>query len=826
MHWIVDGCKRFASACCFWSLMSCWLVAAEFQLGDALEPSDTIQRMTVSVTIGSDGGDLCEPVALDLGLGFPFWLHPLGREATDIIPFGAVPTESSAEQTLPAGGSATFTFTLDGDTAVDRFRTSAQLLQGVQISDIARIGFIGAGQNDWTLQSYEIRINDKLFASADQINQRSLQQLENVRFEIADLNLQLAPLTSKRDDLHALAEAQLATEADLQTLAELDKQLRPLRHRLRWLNGQVAGQYPWYMEEAFDPSWRAESSVESVSITLLTASHPGADTRNSIYFRTGGHKFLLADWDDPLTPTAAPQTFELDLLSGPLSAADFRGNFLGTLASAQPYGKTPDRWHPLRLIVAVNDVVTYDSEDYPFDRKSLDTIRLIPPAHLDNAGQLVLNNNRSLREIYVWESGKALGLDPIDGSALPVPEPDAPNAPQPEPGLSDDGPSDGEEGENFAPFPGEGPQSGWDEGWLPGESIPDWPWQPGGLGGWLGLPDWTLPGGGGGGSGGGGGNGAKPPPVGPTFALQNVRVTSGWKTSDPFVIEWDVSGDENEIKEYRVSLHEFRPDAPPYFGLELASTNVGLGARTASLTIAGPITGVHYVLPKVTALPSGQTLNLYFEWGPARPVFPPQADPVKHRPHLFPLTYTYVSNANPNVPQSDIISLGSEPPHGRGVWTFGRQQSHIDFEFDDPSAGGGWNIALRPDANDQQLEFGTVNAFIVVGPPLPSQKYRFLTHAGFINGKDAANTAQVSLPYTLTRVFPPPQLSMLGVMSPVTVTNPASGPPQPMKAVEFEINMANMMPGGYLLQVTARVEGGIVDPQHPLGLFGLRLIPE
>ena len=74
-------------------------------------------------------------------------------------------------------------------------------------------------------------------------------------------------------------------------------------------------------------------------------------------------------------------------------------------------GDAPDRWHPERIRVEVDGSVVYDSEDYPYDRKSLKAIRLIPPAHLDQDGKLTSNKNHTLREIYVWESGKALGLD-------------------------------------------------------------------------------------------------------------------------------------------------------------------------------------------------------------------------------------------------------------------------------------------------------------------------------------------------------------------------------------------------------------------------------
>src|SRR5262249_30875317 len=133
----------------------------------------------------------------------------------------------------------------------------------------------------------------------------------------------------------------------------------------------------------------------------------------------------------PLTAGAGPRAFGLDLLAGPLTAADLRGWALGMLAHPNPFGRAPDRWHPQRLLVEIDGRTVYDSEENPLDRRSLEAIRLIPPAHRDQDGQLLVNTPIG-RETFVWEAGKGMGLDPDQGDPLPLPDPKDAMFPQPE----------------------------------------------------------------------------------------------------------------------------------------------------------------------------------------------------------------------------------------------------------------------------------------------------------------------------------------------------------------------------------------------------------
>lgn len=158
------------------------------------------------------------------------------------------------------------------------------------------------------------------------------------------------------------------------------------------------------METGFQPIGRAGTPVQKLTLTVVTAPHHAAETDNYVYFRTGGHKYLLSGPAAPLTPDFGPQVFELDLSAAPLTASDLRGYALGMLANRPPYADAPDRWHPERLRVEVDGRVVYDSEDNAIDRSSLAAIRLIPPAHLNSAG-VVVENDPIARETFVWEAG-------------------------------------------------------------------------------------------------------------------------------------------------------------------------------------------------------------------------------------------------------------------------------------------------------------------------------------------------------------------------------------------------------------------------------------
>ncbi|MEA1951335.1 MAG: hypothetical protein U9N87_08120, partial [Planctomycetota bacterium] len=284
-------------ACLILSGMFSTSAIADFKMGKELKPADEVKKLSVTITVGKDGGDLQEGVALDLGLGFPLLLEPVGREASQAAEFGAVPQETTAGKKIAAGKSGKFTFTLKADatgqdkatgqnqaavkdqaTGQDQFDTSSQLLDGIRVSDITRIGFAGLGKKKWTLAGYDILVNDKLLASNDKVDAKLGDALTAAQFGIADLGLKIAPLAKTVSDLAALDDTKLATEADLKQLAETKKKLQPLADKLKLLKAQNLGKYPWFTDDKFVPLGQEGAAIKSAKVTLLTRKHSGAGT--------------------------------------------------------------------------------------------------------------------------------------------------------------------------------------------------------------------------------------------------------------------------------------------------------------------------------------------------------------------------------------------------------------------------------------------------------------------------------------------------------------------------------------------------------------------
>ena len=635
-------------------------VQADFQLKTDREASEVVESLTVRIDVGAQGGDLQEPVALDLGLGFPFWLHPVGRSPAEPAPFGAIPQQTTAGTKVAAGSSATFTFVLEGEAGQDVLGTTPQLLAGVQVSDLARIAFASQGTNDWVLAGYEIQLNGQTFASNDKVDVKAKEAQDDARFRLADLGLQTAPLEQEFGDLSALAQTQLASSADLARLVEVEQQLAPLQVRKRWLEGQVRGEYPWFEQAGFSSPWRQGATVGSLGAILVTDTHPGADTNNYVYFRSGGHKYLLGSPGEPLSGQLGPQEFSIDLLAGPLTAADMRGYAVGMLAHAQPYGSAPDRWHPRRILIGVDGRLVYDSDQSPIDMNSLEAIRVISPAHLDAQGQVVKNVPTD-RETFLWEAGMGIGLDQA-GGVLPLPPPGEPG---------------------FDPFPGEviicpdgGNWPGWDPAWPAPPLWIDWVF------GWL-LPDLGIwppwP---------------DPPPVGDPFQIETVAITSGWKYDDTFILEWAVAGDEGPIDHYEVSLVEIDPAIDPPLQAAVVSATVAAGSRDHSFTLPAPMVGApRYLAPMVVAVPSDPAITPHERIGPAKAVFPTGTDPASQ-----PLLQNVYNRTTPPLLgiTSHSVSFGGQPPaSGRAVWAAGEVESHNGILFDNASPG--WNIGVRPE---------------------------------------------------------------------------------------------------------------------------------
>jgi hypothetical protein len=801
-----------------------WLLFGDgYQITGDFDGQSAIESITVKVNIGSDGEDLQEPVALDLGLGFPLWLHPVGRHDEETLPFGAVCQSSTATSTVAAGQSATFTFNNSGDPGLDHRRSTEQLLKGVRIADISRIGFTSQGSTEWVLGGYEISINGRLFVANDSINVRISEAQEAAAFRLAELDLQVGPLEQELTELKALEETGLADESDLTRLQELDESLGPLLAEKRRLEAQRNGLYPWYEELEFSSPWRVGEPVQSASVSVETQSHPGADTDNYVYFATGGHKYLLGSPEQPLSGVEEIQEFELDVLQGPLTAADLRGFSLGMLAHGQLNGQVPDRWHPRRLVVEIDGRIVYDSEESELDRRSLEAIRLIPPAHIGDDGSVVVNIPIE-RETFVWTAGSALGLDLEHGGAAAFPSTGDELYPEPETGLLDWETETGVDAgvypdfpEYYPPFPGEyapgggwgpepwwGPDSGaWDQDWdRPPRwlRVLFWLW-------WFqnhdadDLPNWLddLI---------NGSDEDEVEPDGEPFQVDNVRITQGWRYGDEFRVEWDISGDEGEIDHYEIELLPIRPEnINPISGPSLIPSTTALaGSRSTGGLHPTEDIEIKYLMPKVTAIPVDPEATAHSYDGPARAIFS-HGSRAEDQFALGAPVYV-----NPDGTFSLPPTIGP-PPEGteRAIWFFGREQGHIGLVFE--NATPGYNIALLPHEDDTYL-------MIPLRANEPNRfegKRRVVAHVGFLGDSDIDNSANVSLRCTLQgdahHIYDAQEFTL----------ETTADSPQPFKRYTQEVDTADGGPGTASLIIHIHVYGGVLDPAHPPAIFGLRV---
>lgn len=812
------------------------------KLGD-VAADERIQTISVKIDVGADAADLDEPVALDLGLGFPLWLHPLGRPDGTAVPAGAVPQETDAKTTIAAGASGSFTFRLEGEAGQDQLRTTPRLLTGVRVADIGRVGFAGLGRSNWILAGYEIRINGKLFASSNTPHADGDAAIAKARTRLVDLDKTIATLREELAELDKRGAAGKATGADRERfqkaqaelaaavtegsalriryrlnpraaaaqaaagmrLADLEAELAKLRKEAaldgdaapappnprlaallaekRRLEGQLEGKYPWFEDSTFV---RPAATVEKARVIVETWDHAGADSKNRVYFAAGGHRYFLNGAGEPLTAAGGPQEFWLDLIAGPLRPADLRGWGLGMLAHPGLQGAAPDRWHPRRLLVEIDGRVIYDSEDAVLDRRSLQAIRLIPRAQRGAAEDQLVLNKATARQLYFWEAGKGLGLDADTGSVVPLPPRGDTDSPQPEPGLSGDGaaPPDVDNfPPDFDPFPGEPFPPPWAP--LP----PDDPgWQP--------PPPDPLP------------PGVDPPPAGPPFQVDSAEITMGWKAGDSFKIEWKVSGDESGIDHYEVSLIAVRPDQANVYAEQLLQATVGKDQRSyvGAVGPAAPGVGPYYfVAPMVVAVPTDPTAKTtaHERIGPARAFFPADADALRQ-----PVPVKFVFDNAAGTHGEGAFGATIVPGTARGAWTLEAVDGHNAILFGSPRPG--LHVGYRPEPGDTIT--GHFTAADIKGPQ------RLLCHLGF-EGAGGSNTMNVtvfvSLKNAAGQLYNYPKTEIANV--------DAAGP---MKLLDFKLDPADVGGAGpYTLILGIGVKGGAIDPAHPPGLFGLRLLP-
>ncbi len=391
-----------------------------FVLGD-FAPGDPVETIRVTLQTSASGQDLEERVDLHLGLGFPLRLFPLGNAAMDPA-FAAIPQKSSlipGYHRVDAGDVGVFEFSLSGDSGLDVLRTTPKLLKDVTVGDISTIGFSSLGSSDWILEGYRIEVNGELFASNDSVKEPAGMILGAARKELAARKPESEVLLAEISTLSSYIATGMGGDKDKSDLAAKEALMEKTSGPLNLLAGQCAGYYPWYTErnEKFSSAVAGPgaNSVSEVGVRLIAGGGDQPGTRNPVYIKAGGKKFLLTSEVDPLSNLDKPQNFSIsmaDLESNPLKRADLDKIGIGIIGNEERFGLVPDRAKLQRVVVTVDGAEVYDSENETGDRRALNALWLVPPVHFDGGGGVVRNEEKET-EKYLWVAGMAAPNVPL-----------------------------------------------------------------------------------------------------------------------------------------------------------------------------------------------------------------------------------------------------------------------------------------------------------------------------------------------------------------------------------------------------------------------------
>lgn len=396
-----------------------------FQMG-TLQPNDPIQSLKVKLKVGENGEALMEGVDLHLGFGFPLRLYPIGTDSREPS-FAAFPQKSSLEpgnNVLNPGESATFEYAVAPESpGLDELKTTPTLLDGLKVSDIHNIGFASKGSSDWVLEGYEIEVNGQRYASNDSVDKQVGEVQKANQAEVQKLLPAHEVLTEEIKELQAYIDTGFATAADEEQLEAKTKELNSSVAPLAELAGRVTGSYPWFHEDhaEFVPSKEEGPLAEEVIVTLMAGGDEQPGTLNPLYLRVGGQKHLLTSEDDFLVDTPGEQSFRFagaDLEEAPISVAALSDIGLGVVGNDRRFDEIPDRAKLQRVIVKANGQSVYDSEEQPGDRRTLDSIWLIPPGHRDGLGQPVFNEPTDFL-VHQWHPGMTVG-SPVAFNEFPI----------------------------------------------------------------------------------------------------------------------------------------------------------------------------------------------------------------------------------------------------------------------------------------------------------------------------------------------------------------------------------------------------------------------
>ncbi|TWU46665.1 hypothetical protein [Rubripirellula reticaptiva] len=854
---VLSPSMRIASSVVAIMLANAVTTRAASPIDELFHANEAVETIEVSIETQVDGQTISEPLALDLGLGFPLWLYPLGREPGQLAPFGASPTHASVGEILAPGEPATFTFSSTGDSGSDMLQSSAAMLADVRLSDISRVGLCSNGRNDWVLDSLDIKINGKPFVTRTELRSHIQDEQALAQVRLRELRSETIPIMDEAQSLEELVRSGLATEEEEQRLRDVDEVLVPKLQEQNRIERQLAGSYPWFLVRDFQSPWRNGHYVESMSVTLVAASHTGADTHNYLYYQTGGRKYLLTSPVNPLSSVFGPQVFPIDLIGGSATAGDLRGHAIGMLADGEPASNVPDRAHVSRMIVEVDGRVVYDSEESEIDRLSLDAVRLIPPAHLDETGNVV-RDSPIAREAFVWHSGSALGLDLVAGGAEALPSPTDEAWPEPESGLvyedsSGAVPGGGGYGDAFDPFPGEAYEMpGWsdvyDEGFDMGSDLPlsDGGWPAGDP--WAGDPwadPWADPWG-------ADPWGWHPPPSwldvlagffsdhfgydpwSADFELDEITadpigepvqiVSVGWETTstwaDDWIVRWDVIGDESAVQSYLVEVLAFRPHSNDPVGGVVGSAIVAHGQREVSIdadhaTMMAEIGSDPmsvYLIARVCPLMQTSATAGPGQFGPAIPAV------ISHNPVLTS-NAMYSVTLPGGIHDTNLLTLAPPLHTQRGVWTPAFLVSHLGFAFTEGI--GGRHMVFRPMPSDEELsyELNLMN-------PIETDMHLAMHLAFLDDAIEVNNTATVTVEVNLQSLVS--GLHRTDSLGPFTLGPSTIDDPQPMLLIEEIVEpliFAGIVEPAET-NILIRVTGGAADADHPPVLVGIRTTPD
>lgn len=404
-------------------------IADGFRMG-TLAPNTPIQSIRLTLEVGSEGAEWKEPLDMHLGTGFPFRLYPVGGQARDPS-FAAFPTSTSlltGATSVSPGSSASFEFVADEKTkGLDVLRTTPHLLRDLKVGDLQEIGFACQGHSAWKVGGYRVEVNGQLYAEHGGLDLEVQKEVGQHRTQLGMLLPPFQALQQQLKSLEAAVKTGLATDADKIELEKVKAEIAKAEGPVNAMMGKVAGYAPWFSENdpAFTPAPLPGTPVKALQVTLATGGGEEPGTRNPVYLKAGGRKYLLASSADPLADEPKPQKFEItaaDLEAQPLSQEDLKTLGIGVVGNDERSGTSPDRARLQRVVVQADGQTVYDSELKASDRKTLGAVWLVPPAHLDGSGNVV-ENKATPTEVYVWTPGMKPPVEIANIEPVPPPPP-------------------------------------------------------------------------------------------------------------------------------------------------------------------------------------------------------------------------------------------------------------------------------------------------------------------------------------------------------------------------------------------------------------------